>query len=300
MTVYVITGASGRTGRAAALRLLEQGQTVRVVGRTAQRLTELAELGAHIHEADPSDPDALAVAFEGAEAVYAVIQPNYLPDHPDFGAFQDQIAASLTEAVASSGVPRVVALSSWGAQHATGTGPVKGLHRFEHRLSAVSGTKMMWLRAGYFMENLLSHVASVRTSRQIIAPFRPDVPLPLVTTGDVGAIAADLLRQPWTGTQVRELPGERDVTMQEVTRVIGAATGLPELAYEQCSIASFREALCRAGTSANVAEMMVEVTEAVNSGHLHMAQPRSLSPAGATSLETFVRAQFLPRYHAQP
>lgn len=325
--MYIITGASGRTGRAAALRLLGQGHKVRAVGRSAGRLADLAGRGAEIHEAAQTDPEALTAAFEGAEAVYAVLQPNYLPDHPDFGAFQDEVAASLTAAVAASGTRRVVGLSSWGAQHAAGTGPVQGLHRFENRLSAVPGTEVKWLRAGYFMENLLEHVDSVRTLRRIVAPYRPDVPLPFVTAPDVGASAADLLTEPWTGTQVRELPGERDVTMEEVTALIGTATGIPQLVYEQCDIATFREALRRAGVSDSVAEMMAEVPVAVNSGHLRMSgqsgqsglagpsglaelsepsEPSGLAglaglapfaaPApGATSLETFIEREFVPR-----
>lgn len=295
--MYVITGANGRTGRAAALHLLEHGYNVRAVGRNTRKLADLADHGAEIHQADQSDPAAMAAALRGAEAAYFVIQPNYIPDHPDFAAFQNQAAAALTDAVTRSEVPRVVALSSWGAQHADGTGPVAGLHRFEKRLSTVPEADITLLRAGYFMENFLDHLDSVRTHRRITAPFDPDVPLPLITTTDVGNAAAEELARPWTGTRIRELQGERDVTINEVVRAIATAIDAT-VTYEQCTVDTFHEQLCEAGVSDNVAAMMKEVPHAVNTGHLRMTQPRTPETTTPTSLETFIQTEFVPALNA--
>ncbi|QUH02906.1 NAD(P)H-binding protein [Saccharopolyspora erythraea] len=295
--MYVITGASGRTGRAAASHLLENGHNVRAVGRNPRNLAHLADHGVQIHQADQSDPTAMTSALRGADAAYLVIQPNYIPDHPDFAAFQDHAAAALTDAVTQSGVPRVVALSSWGAQHTSGTGPVAGLHRFENRLSSIPGVDITWLRAGYYMENLLDHLDSVRTRRRIIAPFDPDVPLPLITTTDVGIAAAEELTRPQTGTLIRELHGERDVSMNEVARAIATAIDAP-VTYERCTVETFHEQLREAGVSDNVAAMMAEVPHAVNTGHLRMTQPRTPETATPTSLETFIKTEFVPALNA--
>ncbi|MFC8075060.1 NAD(P)H-binding protein [Streptomyces sp. NPDC057307] len=297
--MFVITGAGGRTGRAAALHLLAAGYRVRAVGRSARRLADLAERGAEVWEADQTDAAALAEAFRGAAGVYAVIQPNYIPGHPDFGAFQDQVAASLTEAVTESGVTRVVGLSSWGAQHAAGTGPVLGLHRFEQRLSALPGVDTLWLRAGYFMENLLPHIHSARVHHRISAPFEPDVPLPFVTTPDLGGRAAEeLATGTWHGTEVLELQGERDVSMREAVGVIAKAVGADDLTYEQISIADFHAGLRAEGVSVNVADMMAEVGAALNSRHTRMEQPRTARTSTPTSIERFIEEEFAPRYRA--
>jgi uncharacterized protein YbjT (DUF2867 family) len=297
--MFVITGAGGRTGRAAAAHLLAHGHPVRAVGRSALRLADLAERGAEVWEADQTDTAALTDAFRGADGVYAVIQPNYLPEHPDFGAFQDQVTASLTKAVTASGVTRVVGLSSWGAQHAEGTGPVTGLHRFEQTLSAAPGVETLWLRAGYFMENLLDHIDTVRNLHRISAPFDPGLPLPFVATRDIGVRAAEeLATGTWRGTQVLELQGERDVSMGEVTEVIAKAIGTADLAYEQISLAAFRAQLRRSGVSANVADMMTEVGHALNSRHTRMQQPRTARTSTPTAIERFVEEEFAPRYRA--
>ncbi|RKT88106.1 Uncharacterized conserved protein YbjT, contains NAD(P)-binding and DUF2867 domains [Saccharopolyspora antimicrobica] len=295
--MHVITGASGRTGRAAASHLLEHGHDVRAVGRDPRNLAHLADRGAQIHQADQSDPTAMTTALREADTAYLVIQPNYIPDHPDFAAFQDQAAAALTDALTQSGVRRVVALSSWGAQHPSGTGPVAGLHRFEKRLSTVPGVDITWLRAGYYMENLLDHLDSVRTHRRIIAPFDPDVPLPLITTTDVGTAAAEELTRPQTGTRIRELQGERDVTMNEVAQAIATAIDAP-VTYERCTVETFHEQLREAGVSDNVAAMMAEVPHAMNTGHLRMTQPRTPETTTPTSLETFIETEFVPALNA--
>ncbi|AHH99043.1 NmrA family NAD(P)-binding protein [Kutzneria albida] len=296
--MYAITGASGRTGRSAALHLLERGHAVRVIGRSAERLADLADRGAEVREADQTDPDRMTAALRGATAAYAVVQPNYLPEHPDFGAFQDAVSASLAQAVADSGVPRVVGLSSWGGAHATGVGPVAGLHRFEERLRAVPAVRVHLLRPGYFMENLLGFADQVRAERRISAPFDPDVPLPLITTGDVGVAAAEELVK-GDGPPVRELHGPRDVPMSEVVAVLGALLGQP-VAYERIEVAEFHTRLLAAGIAGNVAAMMAEVPAAMNSRHLRTEQPRSAETTTPTSLEEFLRAEFLPLLGAMP
>ncbi|NWD78720.1 epimerase, partial [Pseudomonas gingeri] len=44
--MYVITGATSRTGSQIARRLLAAGQPVRVIGRSAERLQGFVDLGA--------------------------------------------------------------------------------------------------------------------------------------------------------------------------------------------------------------------------------------------------------------
>ncbi|AGP60494.1 hypothetical protein [Streptomyces rapamycinicus] len=213
------------------------------------------------------------------------------------GGFQDAVAASLTRAVTESGVTRVVGLSSWGAQHAEGTGPVAGLHRFERLLSAAPGVDTLWLRAGYFMENLLDHADTAREHRRISAPLDPDLPLPFVTTRDIGTRAAEeLVTGAFSGTEVLELQGGREASMREVTEVIANAVGAHDLVYAQLSLDAFRAELRGNGVSPNVERMMAEVGTSLNSRHTRMRQPRTARTSTPTSIEKFVEEEFAPRY----
>ena len=151
-------------------------------------------------------------AFAGGHAAWAMLQPNYIADHPAFRDFQDSITDALVPAIAAAGISHVVALSGTEAELPAGSGPVLGLRYFEQRLDGIVGLNVLHLRAGYFMENLLGFVDQLAAGDTISGPLSPTVPLPLVDTGDVGdAGAAALLALDFSGRVVRELYGQRDL-----------------------------------------------------------------------------------------
>src|ERR1051326_3918092 len=108
--MYVITGATGNTGSVVAKKLLEQGKKVRVIGRSAERLTALATRGAEPFVGDVTDTEAMNRAFSGAKAVEVMIPPDMTTQ--DFRAYQDKITDTLTSAIEKNKVEPVVVLSS--------------------------------------------------------------------------------------------------------------------------------------------------------------------------------------------
>ena len=111
--MYVVTGATGNTGRVVANRLLEQGKKVRVISRSVEHLQPFVGRGAEPFVADLADQAALAKAFTGTEAVYALIPPNAASE--DFRAEQRQVAEATAGALQQAGVKYAVTLSSVGA-----------------------------------------------------------------------------------------------------------------------------------------------------------------------------------------
>ena len=159
--MFVITGASGNTGSVAADTLLAHGEKVRVVGRDAKRLERFRQKGAEAFVADMSDSARLAQAFSGAKAVYAMIPPNNTA--ADVRSYQEQASDALATAIKKCGVTHVVALSSIGADKSDKVGPVVGLHNMEKKFEAIAGLSALFLRAGYFMENMLSQVGVIQS-----------------------------------------------------------------------------------------------------------------------------------------
>jgi uncharacterized protein YbjT (DUF2867 family) len=293
--MFVVTGATGRTGTAVVEGLLKAGHEVRAVGRSASRLRE-ETAGAEQFVAEPTDRDALARAFAGAEGVYAMVQPNYIPDSDDFPGHQRRIVEAIVGALDDARVTRVVTLSSWGADKPDGTGPVTGLHHLEQAVNRL-GAKVTHLRAGYFMENLLGQVPAILDRGVVAAPFSPDVPMPFVTAPDIGYAAAETLLEPGPagdGPEIREIQGERDLSMSDVVRVVARLAGRPELRYVQQSIQEFTADQRAAGVSENVTALMVEVAHAINSGHTRALQPRTARTSTPTSIEQFVTSTMLP------
>ena len=74
--MYVVTGASGHTGQVVAERLLAEQKSVRIIGRSLERLEPLTRRGAEAWICDLTDDKRLDEAFQGAEAAYAMLPPN--------------------------------------------------------------------------------------------------------------------------------------------------------------------------------------------------------------------------------
>jgi len=296
--MYVITGATGNTGHIVAKKLLEQGNNVRVIGRSGERLAKLSSLGAEPFVADLADKASLSRAFAGAEAAYLMIPPDL--GSLDFRAYQDQLTDAMVSAVEQNEVKYVVALSSIGADKAEKTGPIIGLHILEEALKRVSGLNTLSLRAGYFMGNTLPQVSVIQHMGVTAGPLRPDLKVPMIATRDIGASAADaLLRLDFKGFQTRELLGQRDLNYLEVTSLIGNAIGKSDLKYNQIPYEQFGGALQQMGASQSIAKLFMEMTEALNEGHVRALEPGSARNSTPTSFEQFAAEEFVPAYQGK-
>ena len=208
---------------------------------------------------------------------------------------QERVTDALTAAVQNAGVKHAVVLSSIGADKPDKTGPVLGLHSLEHKLGGVAGLNALILRPGYFMENLLPQVAVIQSFGMIGGPLRGDLKVAMIATQDIGAAAADaLLKLDFIGQPTRELLGQRDVSYQAVAAIIGKAIGRPGLNYMQLGPAQLKPALVQMGMSPNMAGLLLEMADALNSGYMAPLEPRSAHNTTPTSIETFVAEKFAP------
>jgi len=289
--VYVILGASGNTCSIIADSLLSKGKKVRVVGRDAGRLQRFVREDAEAFVAGMSDAAALTRAFSGARAAYLLLPP--ITSRED----QERESDAIAKAVKESGLPYAVNLSSYGAHVPEGTGPVTGLHSSEQKLNAIRDLNVLHLRAAYFMENNLAAIEMIRGMGLFGHALRPDLKLPMIATRDVGDHAAQrLLDLDFGGKQTRELLGERDVSMAEVTAVIGHGIGKPDLRYEQFTYDQVRQVLTQMDFSPKKAAVYIEMFEAINTGLLAAQEQRSAENSTPTSFETFVRDVFVAAY----
>jgi uncharacterized protein YbjT (DUF2867 family) len=296
--MYVILGATGNTGAGIAELLLAKHQKVRVVGRSEERLKRFVSRGAEAFVADVTDSAALERAFQGARAVYALIPPNVTSQH--VLAYEDEVTISIAKALKAAGVTHGVVLSSFGADKAEKTGPVVGNHVMEERLAKIPKLNILNLRAGYFMENLLPQIEVIKNFGMMAGPVRADLPLPMIATRDIASVAGEaLLELNFSGHQTHELLGQRDITYLEVARIVGNAIGKPALAYVQLPGEQIIQAMTQMGMSKNMASLIVEMADALNSGHMRALEPRSVANTNPTPLERFVQDVFLPAFRGQ-
>ncbi len=284
--MYVVTGATGNTGRAVAEALLAAGADVQVIGRSKSRLRPLVEKGGQPFVGSIDDAQAMSVAFSGAVGVYCMIPPRF--EERDFPGWQRAVGEALASAVHEAGVDYVVFLSSIGAQHSEGTGPIAGLRREEDRLNRLEGVNVLSLRAGFFMENFLVQADVIRGMGAVGLPMRGDIPFPLVASADVGGYAAQrLLQKDFSGKSTRELLGPRDLTLHEATRILGVAIGKPDLEYVQIPFDDAKQALLAIGSSPSGADTLLQLYRAFNDGLVVATEERSPENTTPTTLEEF-------------
>jgi len=292
--MFVLLGSNGQITSQIAHRLLAGGHPVRVVGRNTGALASLQQAGAQIAVGDPLDAAFLERAFAGATAVYTMTPPCYT--EPSMRAAQDRIGEAVARALRGARVRRVVNLSSIGAELPSGTGPIEGLHAQEARLNAIDGLELLHLRPGSFMENLLAAVPMVAAGEPLPGMEAPDVPIPMVATRDIAAVAARELTVPrHQGALVLHSP--RHVTMREAAAVLGAAIGNPGLQYVQAPPAAMKAALQAEGFSADAADQLEALAQWLSSEPLASvaAAPVAVQP---TTLEDFAREVFAPACRA--
>ena len=293
--MIVVTGATGRTGRRVTKELLAKGHKVRAIGRDAKKFDTLAELGAEPSVGNVEDVSFLTAAFSGAAAVYLVLPEDLMQQ--DLRAHQEQVSDCYAAAIRTSQTRFAVNLSSIGAQHAEGTGPIVGLHSQERKLSQISGLNVLHLRAAYFMENLFMSMEPLRATGTLPGGMRGDVPFPWIATEDIGAYAAARLAAcDFSGSSIQELHGQRDISMDEAASIVGKAIGKPDVAYMQVPSPLLKAALLQMGLPNKTVELILEMWDGANAGLIVPQEARSPSNTTPTTLESFVVESFVPAY----
>ena len=294
--MYVITGATGNTGKEITEALLAAGKSVVVIGRSADKLKEFTSKGAVAAVGSLEDEAFLAKTFAGATAVYAMIPPKW-DLTSDWRTYQNLVGEAIANAIAKAGVKKVVVLSSNGAQLPNGAGPVSGLYDFEQKLKAISGLDIMSLRAGYFMQNLLGVIGMIKGMGIFGYSLRNDVKTPIVHTKDIAAVAIKhLLSLDFKGFNHVFVPGAADLTMDEVAAILGKAIGNPTLKYVTFPYTDAKAGMLQAGIPETIADGYNELFKCLNDGlylNDYVRTPENTSP---TSLEEFAANEFAPAY----
>lgn len=285
--MIIILGATGHVGRRIAESLLSAGRRIRVVGRSFDRLKPLMAKGAEPYAGDIRDTDFLVKVMTGGTAVFSMIPPD--PVAADLKDHQDVISKSIVKAIKLSGVKYVVNLSSVGAHLKIKAGPITGLHDHETRLDKISGIHIVHLRAGFFMENLLQSVEMMRKMRINGSALRADVRMPVIATKDIAAVATDLLKNlDFRRKKAVELLGQRDISMEEMTAIIGKTLGFSDLRYVQFAYDEAEKGMIGSGLSPSVARAYVEMSRGFNDGVLQRGLERTPANTTPTSFEDFM------------
>jgi uncharacterized protein YbjT (DUF2867 family) len=224
----LVTGATGRVGRAVVDLLLDAGVPVRALTRRAEDV-ETFPTAVEVVTGDLTEPESLDAGLDGAGAVFLVwtAPPATVP------AVIERLAAHTR---------RVVLLSS---PHQTPhpffqqPNPMAGLHADIERLIADSGLESTILRPGMFASNALFWWApTIRADRVVRWPYGGAETAP-VDDRDVAAVAVRTLYVDGFAGGDYVLTGPESLSQAEQLGIIGEVLGRP-VAFEELSPDEFR------------------------------------------------------------
>jgi uncharacterized protein YbjT (DUF2867 family) len=271
----VITTPTGNIGGRALQQLLKDGADVSVIVRRPEKLSDSVRSRVKIHQGSLSDQALVKKAFQGARAVLWITPTDFTL--PDVAAYHREMGAIAASAVKENNVPYVVHISSVGAQMEN-AGPVSGVGAVERHLNGVV-ENVVHLRPGFFMENFLLELESIRKDGAIYYPLPGDIPFPMIATQDIGDVAADLLlKSDWSGQQTRGLHGPEDLTFANAAQILGETIGKP-VTHVRITPDQAHQAFLDFGASPSFAKAYVDMYQA-------FAQPGAVAEKRAPQTTT--------------
>lgn len=282
--MYVVLGANGRVGSETAHALIEMQKPVRVVLRRPEQAEKWTRLGADVAISSIEDVQGLAATLKDASGAFLLSPPPVSGD-PYLRA--DKLGSALAEAVHLSGLQKVVALSSIGAQHETGTGVIATLHNLEKQLDGAAPS-ITFLRPGYFVETWCEVAPSVIANGVLPSFLEPAQKIPMVSTIDVGHTAARLLSDDFSGKRVVELRGPHDWSANDVAGAFSRVLARP---VKTAFVPSEDRAaiLAQEGVSPEVTDALLGMYEGLASGRVEFQEGNELYRGSIALVEAIER-----------
>src|ERR1700678_2664209 len=130
--MFLVMGITGKVGGATARHLLARGKRVRALVRSREKAADWMDQGVELVDGDWNDTAAIERALDGVDGAFVMLPAVWAPS-PDFKEAKGVIA-NYVEALTREPPPRVVALSSMGANRKSGVGNVTALSHLEQGL----------------------------------------------------------------------------------------------------------------------------------------------------------------------
>lgn len=280
--MYVIMGGTGHVGSATAAALLARGEQVAIVTHDANRAGEWLREGAEIVEANVNEVASLRAAFRrGSRAL--LLNPN-ADTSADTDAVERRTVANILSALNGSGLEKVVAASTGGAQPGDRIGDLSVLWELEEGLrrqpipAAIN-------RGAYYMSNWDSQLDAVRKTGTLQTMYPADLLIPMVAPLDLGEIAAQRLVSTPDDTGIRYVGGPRRYSSADVAKAFSQALGAP-VGVDVIPRDEWKEAFQGLGFSEAAADSYARMTAVSLDGGFDMPDD---ALRGATTLEAHIR-----------
>jgi NAD(P)H dehydrogenase (quinone) len=254
--LFLITGATGKTGAHTVRLLREQGHSVRALVHTLDdRAERLAEQGAEVVPGDLLDFPSVSGATVGVTAAYF----NY-PITPGL----IEATANFAQAASEAGIRAVVNMSQISARREAKSNAARQ-HWIAERLLDRTGLATTHLRPTFFMEWLNGFWVRDGGAGIYRLPLADVRHAPVAAADQANVIAAILQNPEPHDRQVYPLFGAEELDWYAIAAKIGDTLGIP-VRYEPIEISTFAAGLTAAGASAHFVQHLRNVTQDYRDG----------------------------------
>ena len=254
--MYIIMGATGHVGSAVAQSLLDQGESITVLTHDAQKGQPWQQKGATVAVVDVHDTDPLRAVFQQGKRLFVLNPPA--PIITNTVQQERNSVRSILAALMDSGIEKIVAQSTYGAQPGERVGDLGVLYELERGLGK-TGIPTSIIRGAYYMSNWDMALATARQSGQVPTLFPPAFKFPMVAPLDVGTVGAALLREPVHQTGLHYVEGPQRYSSADVAAAFADVLGRDVEAVEMPRDA-WATTLQQLGFSPIAAESMATMT----------------------------------------
>ncbi|GAB3251913.1 NAD(P)H-binding protein [Larkinella harenae] len=279
--MHIILGATGHIGSVVATTLLKQGEPITVITRDPQKADNWQQRGAQAAVVDIHDVDALSRVFRQGKRLFLLNPPA--PPDTDTAAEERRSILAILAALKDSGLEKIVAESTYGAQPGDQIGDLGVLYEMEQQL-ARQPIPVSIIRGAYYMSNWEFSLQTAQQEGKVYTLYPVDFKLPMVAPEDIGLLAARLLTEPVETAGLYHIEGPEVYSSADVAAAFALALHKTVEAVETPRD-QWQPALKTMGFSDKAAESMANMTAAT------LDQPYALPGLpyrGTTSLQQYI------------
>lgn len=232
--LFLVTGATGKTGKPTVQQLIEKGLSVRaLVRRWDNRAQSLRDLGAEVVEGDFHHLPSLRAAMTNVQRVYFCYPPAD-------GLLQ--ATTNMAIAAREANIEALVNMSQISAQE-NATSPLAFAHWQAEQILDWSNIGAVHVNPTFFAEDLYLFTGqSIAAEGKMYLPFGAEKHAP-VAAEDIARVVVGLLGNPQPHMGQRYvITGPKNMALAEMAEVLSAELGKP-IEYVNLPIESWRQAL---------------------------------------------------------